>query len=599
MIHTTRRFLELMSRSERIKACGLLLVLCINALLETLGLGVIYGFVSLIVEPELIHERAFISNALAAVGLTETKDILLAAGGALIVLTLVKNAFGMFCTYFQFSFSLSLFTAFSDRLMSRYLLRSYGQFLKADPSAMSRNLLDETNRLILSCFLPLVYIYTDLLLIVFACAFLLYENTLASLIIFGVLLLLYGGFLRLVRRWILRSGRRRLAANEQRYRCVSEAMDGIKTIKIFSTEGYFIRTFHGATANMARQLVRARTLSNVPRYLMDTVALAGLAIFIMFYLYQDRDMGSVIAFVTLYGAAAYRLLPSINRVSRSLNDMAFYRKTLDLIHGELRQDIRVREVASTEPIPFTREITLNNVRFRHAQRDQDALSGINLSLGRSQTLGVVGPTGSGKTTLVDLMTGLLEPTQGEISIDGNVLTSTDLDRWMHNIAYVPQDIFVLDDTVARNIAIGFREDEIDMDAVQEAARQANLAHHIETGMPEGYQSSLGSRGVRLSGGQRQRLGIARALYHKRPVLVLDEATSALDSVTEAEIQETIRSLHGMVTIIIIAHRLSTVRDCDKIVLMNEGRLVSCGSYDELAADSDLFRSMLTAQGLSA
>jgi ABC-type multidrug transport system fused ATPase/permease subunit len=339
-------------------------------------------------------------------------------------------------------------------------------------------------------------------------------------------------------------------------------------------------------------------VSTVPRFAIEAIAFGGVILLALSLMlrYQDSadSLGHILPLLGFYAFAGYRVMPALQGIYQSLTLLRAGAATVDGIAADLagRDLLPVLPEIPATPLPFAATVELVNLGFQYPASETASLQGISLTIKAGTTLGIVGPTGAGKTTLVDLFLGLLTPDQGEIRVDGTTVTPQNLRSWQADLGYVPQDIFLLDASVSENIALGRKPEDIDPARVREATRMAQILDFVETQMPQGFATPVGERGVRLSGGQRQRIGIARALYNNPGILVFDEATSALDNLTEQEVVRAINDLSGTKTILLIAHRISTVRDCDQILVMERGRMVGLGRYDDLYRDNATFRSLV-------
>ncbi len=344
-----------------------------------------------------------------------------------------------------------------------------------------------------------------------------------------------------------------------------------------------------------------RTLGHLPRLTLELVAI-GAVLSIVVYAFQTRDgMQEFLPVLGLFGVAAYRIMPSIQRILSALNTFRYSKPAVDVVAGALAEGpspiFPEAEGSPNEALTFASRITFEGLRYRYPGTRSDVLQDVSLKIEKGESLGLVGMSGAGKSTLIDLLLGLLEPTGGSIRVDGAPVTRSNTRSWRRNIGYVPQQIFLADDTIARNIAFGVGEEGLDLDRVRRAARAAQLDEFVSS-LPGAYSTRIGERGVQLSGGQRQRVGIARALYEEPSVLVLDEATSSLDGATEAMFTEAVKALKGHKTLIIVAHRLTTVKDCDRLVVLNGGRIVGSGPAETLLRDCPEYE-VLARSGLGA
>jgi ABC-type multidrug transport system fused ATPase/permease subunit len=347
----------------------------------------------------------------------------------------------------------------------------------------------------------------------------------------------------------------------------------------------------------ARGNAAAGVISQLPRYALETIAFGGILLIVLYSLRTDQDIGKIIPLLSIYAFAGYRLLPALQQIFSSVSLLRVSLPALDVLHEDLCREGAAAdpvgalvEAGTLQPLPFARELRLREVTFSYSGAKTPSIDKLDLTIKLNSSVGLVGATGSGKTTVVDMILGLLAPDSGQLTADGVAIAGDAVARWQCNLGYVPQAIYLCDDTIVRNIAFGVPERDIDMSAVVRAARIANLQEFIETELTHGYFTVIGERGVRLSGGQRQRIGIARALYRDPAVLIMDEATSALDGVSEEAVMDALRTLSGQKTVIIVAHRLTTVKDCDVIYQMDHGRIASQGTYGELQGSSPWFRA---------
>jgi ABC-type multidrug transport system fused ATPase/permease subunit len=362
-----------------------------------------------------------------------------------------------------------------------------------------------------------------------------------------------------------------------------QMLGGIKPVKVHRAEEHFLGRFASHSSIIARMSTRLPVFANSARYLVEPLAFGGLVLAVLVLAVKGRDFSDILPNLGVMALAGYRLLPSLQLLYSQLTQVSAMRHAVDEVYDEFvaaETDTSVVPAITTEalapakPLHWDDVITLRHVSFRYPRASRPALDGLSLTIPKNTSLGVIGPTGSGKSTLVDLLLGLYEPTAGEILIDGRLLTFALVPSWQASIGYVPQDIFLIDDTIARNVAFGLPDNEIDAARLRESCAMAQLIDFIETELSNGFDTYVGERGIRLSGGQRQRIGLARALYHRPSLLVLDEATSALDIATEAKLLEALRGLAGKLTIVVAAHRLSAVANCDQLIdLANETLLL--------------------------
>jgi ATP-binding cassette, subfamily B, bacterial PglK len=444
--------------------------------------------------------------------------------------------------------------------------------------------------------LPLTDFAARLVVAVAMLGLLVAVDPLLALSVLGVLGTAYAGVYLGFRAYLYRLGRDRYTSGRMRFKTASEALQGIKAVKVGGRERYFLAKFEAASAEFSALQPRFQTLSRTPRYVLETLAFGGIVVIVLVLLRAERTLADVIPVLSLYALAGYRMLPAMQEMFSSITQVRFHAPVVDTIYDQFTRHTVSAPLpeADVPPLPLRREIELRGLRFRYQGADALTLDGIDLTIARNSSVAFVGPTGSGKSTLVDILVGLLRADEGEVRVDGVPVTPENVRAWQASIGYVPQEAMLFDDTVLRNIVFGVEDAAVDRARVERAARLARIHDFITDELSEGYDTVVGERGIRLSGGQRQRIGLARALYREPSVLILDEATSALDGVTEREVMEAIAGMRNQVTLVLIAHRLTTVRDCDRIYLLDGGRITDEGTYGDLIASNHLFRGMAKA-----
>jgi ABC-type multidrug transport system fused ATPase/permease subunit len=391
------------------------------------------------------------------------------------------------------------------------------------------------------------------------------------------------------------SGEDMMTALEQRYRTAAEATGGIKDVKLMGLESSYQGQFQKSSIRAARALIRVGIMAELPRYVLEAItfgALLGLVLVLLFR--NDGNIAGIVPTLGIFAFSVMRLLPALQQTYHALANIRGSTAAVDLIARDYVEARRMPAATADDTarsLPVNTALELKDIVFRYASANRPALAGLDLTIPARTTVGLVGGTGAGKTTLVDLILGLLTQNSGDVIVDGTPVTEANRRAWQNSLGYVPQSIFLTDDTVAANIAFGVPKDQIDRAAMERAARAAALHDFVMTDLAQGYETMVGERGIRLSGGQRQRIGIARALYRTPSLLIMDEATSALDNITERVVMEAVQNIRADTTIILIAHRLTTVKDCDRIFLMEKGRIAASGTYDQLVSGNATFRNM--------
>ena len=595
MLAAYRQFLATMTPRERRRFWLLVAVSFCLTFLEVVSVISILPFLGLLADPGLIARVPALSWIYDTAGFETTESFLLWAGGALFAVTVLGLALKMVTIWLTTRFALMRSYAFSARLLRNYLHQPYEWFLARHSADLGNAILAEVDKVVSEGLLPAMRIipeaFTVVLLVAALC---LLEPQIA---LGGALLLggIYGGIALLARRVLLRVGQDRLEANRARFSVTQEAMGGAKELKIMGLEDGFLDRFRTAAYRMAEAQTRGQVVSNIPRQGIEAAAFGGmLALILVLLVRGDGDIATLVPTLGLIAAVGLRLIPALQQIYFRSATVRQSRAALSHIHRDLTglTVAHAGRAQAAPPFPPLRQaIELERVSYTYPGADRPALDDLSVAIPAKATVGIVGGTGAGKTTLVDILLGLLEPGAGRLLIDGTPLTAENRRSWQNSLGYVPQTIFLADSTVAENIAFGRARAEIDMAAVERAARAAALHDFVTGELREGYDTLVGERGARLSGGQRQRIGIARALYNDPALLVFDEATSALDTITEAAVIEAVRSIAGTRTIVMIAHRLSTVEECDTIHLMRRGRIAASGSFAQLVQDDEEFRSM--------
>ncbi|WP_119842804.1 ABC transporter ATP-binding protein [Salinibacter ruber] len=593
-----RKLFSLLTRRERRNLYILFVAVLLMASLQVASVASIMPFLSVASDPSIIQENEYLRWAYATFGFDDDRSFLIALGlGALLALV-VSNVFIILTRWAMERYSWGRNHSLSRRLLRSYLYRPYEYFLTRNSSELGKNILEEVKEVTDQMLKPTLRGVAKAVVALFIVGFLVYFDPVVALMVTVVLGAAYGAIYLVVRSQLDERGEARVEANTKRYQFVGEAFGGIKEVKIQGKEEAFLNLYDDPSERYARNQALYRVIKKAPRYIIEMVAFGGIILIAVYLIAVRESLQQVIPVLGLYAFAGYRLLPALQEAFHGLASARFNIAALNKLHRDLKGLAEARSSASggadgtaAPPLLLEEELALREVSYTYPDADRPAIKNLSLAIPARSMVGFVGKTGSGKTTAVDLALGLLRPQEGEITIDGTPLRANNLRRWQQTLGYVPQHIYLSDDTVARNIAFGVPRDQIDMETVREAARRAHILDYVEQDLPNRWETVVGERGVKLSGGQRQRIGIARALYHDPSVLVFDEATSALDQSTEAGVMEAIYDLEGEQTILIISHRLSTVQRADNIFMLEEGRKVGEGRYDELLDQHAKFRSM--------
>lgn len=588
---TIKKLLELLTPPERKRAYLLLGMILVMAMLDMLGVASIMPFMAILANPDLVETNAFLNAAYTQLAFTDSQKFLFALGMLVLLLLVVSLAFKALTTYALLRFTLMREYSIGKRLVEGYLHQPYSWFLSRHSADLGKTILSEVATVVANGAMPMMNLIAQGALAIALLALLILIDPKLAIIVGLTLATAYGLIFKGTQSLLTRLGTERVKANQGRFSAVSEAFGASKEVKFGGLEQAYIKRFAGPAQTYARHSSTAQVISQLPRFALEAIAFGGMLLVVLYLMAQSGSLASALPIIALYAFAGYRLMPALQQIYGAVTQLRFVGPALDALHADLMSLLPSHPNHSQDAITLKQCITLNHVQYLYPNAPQPALKNLSLTIPAKSTVGLVGATGSGKTTTVDLILGLLEVHQGTLTVDGQAITEHNRGSWQRAIGYVPQQIYLADDTVAANIAFGIQAKDIDQAAVERAAKIANLHDFVTSELTQQYQTTVGERGVRLSGGQRQRIGIARALYHNPQVLILDEATSALDNLTEQAVMEAVHNLGNEITIILIAHRLSTVKACDTIFLLEKGELIAQGTFNELTQTNERFRSM--------
>lgn len=565
---------SIFTSQERIKSLRLSLLIALGMVFETLGVGAIIPIATVLIDGEnaFLQRVQFFLNA-------DQREMMFIASGALVSIYFAKILFITILTWRQNKFVFDLQARLSSDIFSYYVTKPYLFHLSHNSSELIRNISGEVSIITNYVLIPFIQLASELAVVAGIFLLLLFVEPVgaASVAIFFVVagLIFYG----VTSGKVADLGRKRHFYDELKLRHLQQALGGVKEIKVSRSEKHFVETYRLSADESSRVGMWSVVLQNIPRLWIELLAVAGLGTLICTMIVTGQEFNKIVPVVGVFSAAAFRLMPSANRILGAIGMLKFGAPAIDVV-SELALEMNEQNVKyqDVDNLSF-KKLELRDVTFRYPERDIDSIKKLNLVITKGSYLGIVGSSGAGKSTLIDLLLGLLEPVEGEILIDGQNISKV-LSCWQKGIGYVPQSIYLLDDTLKSNIAFGIKEEDIDSEKLELALKQANLKDFVDT-LSEGIDTIVGERGARLSGGQRQRVGLARALYNNPDLLILDEATSALDTDTEIEIMREINQLKGIRTILVIAHRLSTVEKCDTIIELKDGALIRSGAPAEM------------------
>lgn len=575
-------------KKQKLQSVLLCIGLFVGALLELVGVSFITQLVTLISNPEKIHSNEIMQYCYDFFNMTSDRQFFLFVVIALIFVYLIKNLYLLWINYVQYTFVFNNQLRLSGRLIDCYLKKPYTYHLDNNSAEMVRNVMLDSERffqMLLSIFLTLSEILVSALL----CVFLLIVDPVITISVVAILAVFTGLYLILFEGKAKKYGKTNQIYDGKMHQSINQALGAVKDIKILHREKYFADSFLAYGKKKMTAVRNNNVLGQFPKYLIETVCIGTVLLVLVFKIYKGEDLNTMIPQLAAFAIAAFKLLPSVSKINNYANLIVFLKPSVDLIYRDIKdtEDMVNYEIAdesgniieinddgsqNKDTCYVADKISINNIVYRYPHTDRDVLNGISFEIPLGKSIGFIGESGSGKSTLADVILGILTPTSGTVMY-GNMDVHKHPLKWSKKLAYIPQSIFLCDDTIRNNVAFGIDEDKIDDEKVWKALREAQLEQFVKS-QPDGLDSMVGERGVRISGGQRQRIGIARALYDNPEILVLDEATSALDTGTESAVMEAIDKLSGTMTLIIIAHRLTTIKNCDYVYKVENGNIYS-------------------------
>ena len=589
-----KKLIYLLTLRERKRAGLLLCIVLIMSLLEMAGLASIVPFMAVLANPQVIETNSILNTAFQTssmmFGIENSREFLFLLGIVVFVMLLLSLSFKALSIYAQVRFIEMRQYTIGRRVVEGYLNQPYSWFLNRNSADLGKTILTEVSAVVNGALKQVIILIVQTAVTVAILTLLILVDPKLVLIVGLTFGLAYGLIYKITRSFISRIGEERLRTNKFRFKAVSEAFGAVKEIKLGGLEQTYIERFSHPARVMARHIATSSIISNVPRFILEAIAFGGMLLIILYFLTQTGDFSNTVPIISLYAFAGYRLMPALQGIYGAITALRFTGPALDALYNDLINLQPPNPNNDKDILPLKKAISLKNISYHYPNSALTTLKDIDLSIPAFSTIGIVGPTGSGKTTTVDIILGLLEPEQGKLEVDDKIINKNNLRAWQRSIGYVPQQIYLADDTVAANIALGRDPKHIDQNAVERAAKIANVHNFIVNELPLNYQTTVGERGIRLSGGQRQRIGIARALYHNPQLLILDEATNALDNITEQAVMDAVNNLGNQKTIILITHRLSTVKKCDNIFLLEKGELKQQGTFEQLIKVSETFRT---------
>lgn len=576
MIKIFKKLNILLDKKQKVTMFFLVIMMVIGAGLQVAGVGMIVPVVSIVMDRNAIENNALVSSLYHALGGGDTMRFSVIVMCSLIGIFVIKNVFLYFqlkCTY-AFVYKNQFRT--SERMMKNYLRRNYEFYLNADTSVVQRSITSDVNNMY-ALILALLQLLSDGIIFVFLVIYCLAQDAAMTFLIAGVLLVLLWIIKKILKPVMHKAGEDNQNYYSGLFKWILQTVQGIKEVKIAGKEQYFVSEYVKCGQGYVDAVQKYSLYNNIPKLVIETVCVMCMIGYILAMMLRGVPSGDMMQTLTTFAAAALVLLPCVNRINNQINSMAYFEPFFMGVSDNLQDEIASEKTdmsfadEASEKLPVKDAITLSHITYAYPNTDKYIFKDAFMKIPIGAAVGIVGTSGAGKTTVVDILLGLLQPSEGHVYADKTDIQD-EYRAWLKNIGYIPQMIFMLDDTIRRNVAFGVAEDKIDEERVWEVLKEAQLDEFVRS-LPEGLDTGIGERGIRLSGGQRQRIGIARALYEDPEILILDEATSALDNDTEAAIMDAINRLHGKKTLVIIAHRLQTIANCEIVYRVENGGIV--------------------------
>jgi ABC-type multidrug transport system fused ATPase/permease subunit len=598
-VKSVRQILAIMDKHGKQKACFLVFLMMVGSALEAFSIGMVLVFVTAVNESFIANQgisNIWLNTLYKAFKFQSVSAFFISIGIGLCIVYALKNTFLFYQSYRQNSFIYREQAKLSNLLLGHYLSAQYTFHIQKNSAEILRNITVSTDTMFGNGFSPIMNILAELFVICAITIVLIFVEPFTTICAFVVISVLVALFFKVVRKRIVLTGHTVNELSADILLWTNQSLGGIKELKLLGREKYFLHVFSQLRNKYAKGMTYVTTMQKIPRLYLEVVLITGMLLILVTLIARGAETRHFIPIVSVFAMASVRLLPSVTQIVTSLNSLKFGSAAIDAISKEMANlspaGNKIREEDRLMPLVSVNNIALKNITFAYPGSHKPSISDINLTIPFGTSVAFIGPSGSGKTTIVDIILGLLEPTKGTVELDGKNIHQDNyfLMSWQKTIGYIPQNIYLMDDTLQRNIAFGITDENIDEKRVFEVVKDAHLEDFVHS-LPQKLNTRVGERGVRLSGGQRQRIGIARALYHDPKVLVLDEATSSLDNETEAEISRAIDEFGGKKTVLLIAHRLSTIRHCNKLFFIKDGLLDDTGSFDELYSRNIAFRQM--------
>lgn len=601
MLSVIKELFSLLSKEQVKQFYTLQTLVIIMAFTELLGIAAIAPFMAVVGDISILESDGIFSKVYRISGLSSPTDFLFYSGITVLVMLTLSTVVSMFTTWRLATFGSRVGTEIADRLYAYYMQQDWQFHASGSSAQLTKQVTTEAARISMDIVQPLMQMNAKVVLALVISVSIIAYDPLTALLGLTIFLLAYLILYWLVRQNLVSNGQKLSSVSTERFRLMNEGFGGIKDVLLLGRSHDFVTRFEGRGDVFARAQGTNIALSQVPRYFIELIAFgAMISLVLVLIKIHAGNLGEVLPILAIYALAAFKLLPALQQIYANVSQIKGNTAAFEAVKEDLWQSFynaraidaktNTDAVESNRALSLKKAIRLQYVKFNYPNKSIPAVDGVSLMIPVNSVIGIVGASGSGKTTLIDLVLGLLTPVSGDIYIDDIPITLENRRTWQDLLGFVPQSIFLSEGSIAENIAFGLPAQDIDMTQVDNAVSLAHLSELVAE-LPNGVHTKVGERGIQLSGGQRQRIGIARALYYKAEVLVFDEATSALDGITEKIVMDAIHEFSGQKTIIMIAHRLKTVEQCDQIYLMEKGKIIDQGTYQQLIQNNATFREM--------
>jgi len=578
MLKIWKKMLVLLDGKQKRTMVGLVIMMFIGAMLEAFSITLVVPVAALVMDPMAIEKNKLVSALYQWLPFESPKTFGTVVMLSMVVAFILKNVYIYFMQKSMYRFVYTNQFSTSERMMKNYMRRGYEFYLNADTAVIQRSITSDVNNMY-GLILSVLQLISEIIVFITLAVYLLSQEPVMTIFL-GSLLLITLLIIKVIYKPIMyKAGKDNQDYYSNLFKWINQTVTGIKEVKIGGREKYFIETYKGYGKGYVDAVQKYTLYNNIPKLFIESVCVGGAVLYFLYLFLTGQSSEDIMTIITAFGLAVARLMPSANRINNQLNNISFYEPFFmgvsDNLQDEIDQkntDVSFMEVPK-EKLPITKEIVMEKVSYKYPNTDKWILKDVDVTIPVGQAIGVVGTTGAGKSTIVDVLLGLLVMQEGKITADGqDIFENGNYRKWLKNVGYIPQSIFMIDDTIRKNVAFGIPDEEISEERIWEVLKEAQLDEFVKS-LPEGLETSIGERGIRISGGQRQRIGIARALYEDPEILIMDEATSAVDNDTEKAIMDSINRLHGSKTLIIIAHRLQTIEKCDAVYRIGDGKAV--------------------------